>query len=194
MKKGVEHSKSKTVVLGITGSIAAYKSPQLVRLLQKRKYIVEIVMTKNACQFISPLTLQTVSQREVFTEMFSPRVDFSPEHISLSERADLVLIAPATANIIGKIASGIADDLLTTVVMATSSPVLIAPAMNYKMYQNPILQNNIRKLKALNYHFIEPAEGELVCGEEGRGRLAELDQIVSAVIQLSKRKKEKEII
>lgn len=178
----------KNIILGITGSIAAYKIISLVRILKEQKYHLDIIMTKNACQFISPLTLQTLSNRPILIDMFNPTNDFEIEHIALADKADLVLIAPATANIIGKIASGIADDLLTTVVMASKAPVLIAPAMNVNMYQNPIVQQNIKKLQNLNYKFIGPEKGKLACGKEDEGRLICLEKIVDVVSKILEKK------
>ncbi|MFH1612500.1 MAG: flavoprotein [bacterium] len=178
--------KEKNIILGITGSIAAYKIVSLVRILKEKKYNLDIIMTKNACQFITPLTLQTLSNKPVLIDMFNSLNNFEIEHIALADKANLILIAPATANIIGKIASGIADDLLSTVIMATKSQVLIAPAMNVNMYNNLIVQQNIKKLQTLNYKFIGPEKGKLACGKEDEGRLICLEKIVDMVDKLLK--------
>src|SRR5947208_12662031 len=165
--------KEKTVIVGVTGGIACYKAVELVRLLVKEGFSVQVIMTRGAMEFVTPLTFQTLSGRPVATETFNLTQESEIGHINLADSADLFVIAPATANVIGKIAAGIADDLLTTVLMATQAPVLIAPAMNIHMYENPILQENIRKLRRIGYHFMEPAEGYLACGYEGKGRLPE---------------------
>ncbi len=165
-------------MLGVTGGIACYKAVELVRLLVKDGFSVQVVMTKEAAQFVTPLTFQTLSGKPVATEIFSLTEESEIGHINLADQAQLFVIAPATANVIGKIASGIADDLLTTVVMATQAPVLFAPSMNVHMFENPIVQENIRKLRRLGYQFMEPAEGYLACGYEGKGRLPEPEAIV----------------
>ena len=152
---------SKNVVLGVTGGIACYKSCELVSRLKKSGYGVDVIMTKNACQFVQPLTFETLSARPVVYDMFDRNHPWEVEHISLAKKADIFVIAPATANVIGKIANGIADDMLTTTVMATKAKVLLAPAMNTNMYENPVLKENIAKLKKLGYLFVEPAEGRL---------------------------------
>src|SRR3990170_4478972 len=180
--------KPKTVVLGVSGGIACYKAVELVRLLVREGFAVQVMMTREAMEFVTPLTFQTLSGRPVATEIFSLTQESEIGHINLADQADLLVIAPATANIIGKIASGVADDLLTTVLMATRAPVLIAPSMNVHMYENPILQENIRKLKRLGYHFMEPAEGYLACGYEGKGRLPEPEDIVERIHGLLKKK------
>ncbi|MBI3303347.1 MAG: bifunctional phosphopantothenoylcysteine decarboxylase/phosphopantothenate--cysteine ligase CoaBC [Deltaproteobacteria bacterium] len=173
--------KGKTVVLAVSGSIACYKAAELTRILINEGARVRVIMTKNAQEFITPLTFQTLSGNLVATDTFSLTQESEIGHIRLADSADVLLIAPATANIIGKLANGIADDLLTTVLMATTAPVLIAPAMNVHMYNNPILQQNMARLKSLGYHFIEPGEGSLACGYEGKGRLADPTDIVEAV-------------
>lgn len=180
--------RAKTVVLGVSGGIACYKAVELVRLLVQQGFTVQVVMTREAMEFVTPLTFQTLSGRPVATEMFSLTQESQIGHINLADQADLMLIAPATANIIGKLASGIADDLLTTVLMATRAPVLIAPSMNVHMYENPILQENLRKLKRLGYQIMEPAEGYLACGYEGKGRLPEPGDIVEQIYGLLKKK------
>lgn len=173
--------KGKKIVLGITGGIAAYKSAELTRELIKRGAEVKVIMTANATKFITPLTLQTLSGNTVYTDMFSLIEEYEIGHISLAEEADILVIVPATANIIGKIASGLADDLLSTTVMATKAPVLICPAMNSNMYTNDIVKENMSKLASNNYFFIESAYGELACGAEGYGRLPPLDEIIEEI-------------
>jgi phosphopantothenoylcysteine decarboxylase/phosphopantothenate--cysteine ligase len=180
--------KGKKIVLGVTGGIAAYKAAELVRELVRSGAEVFVVMTRGAQEFVTPLTLQTLSGNKVATELFSLVEESEIGHISLADRADILVIVPATANIIGKIAGGIADDLLSTVVMATQAPVLLAPAMNVHMWENSITQENIQKLRARGYHFIDPEAGELACGYEGKGRLAELPAIVEEVQTLLSRK------
>lgn len=172
---------SKTVVLGVSGGIAAYKACDVVSRLRKENVQVNVIMTKHATEFVSALTFQSISQNPVAVEMFEPVTNWDIEHISLAKKADIFLIAPATANIIGKIANGIADDMLSTTVMATKAPVVIAPAMNTNMYENPVTQANIQKLKDLGYIFIEPGYGRLACGDLGPGKLAEPDLIVENI-------------
>jgi phosphopantothenoylcysteine decarboxylase / phosphopantothenate---cysteine ligase len=168
----------KTIVVGVTGGIAAYKAAELVRLLVKDGAFVRVIMTKNAQEFITPLTLQTLSGNPVATETFNLTQESEIGHIRLADTADLMLIAPASADVIGKLAHGIADDLLTTVLLATMAPVLVAPAMNVHMYAHPAVQDNIRTLGQRGYRFVEPAEGFLACGYEGKGRLADPEDIV----------------
>jgi len=170
----------KKIILGITGGIAAYKAIELARLFIKSGASVWPVMTKASANFITPLTLQTITGNPVARDMFDLTQESRISHIELAEKADIVVVAPATANIIGKAASGIADDLLTTVIMATRAPVLFAPAMNSNMYENKIVQTNIERLKKIGCSFIGPEEGELACGYEGRGRLAPVEDIVDA--------------
>ncbi len=170
--------KNKTIVLGVTGGIAIYKSVDLVSRLRKRGANVEVIMTDAAREFVTPLTFQTMSENIVHTEMFALLNRVDVEHISLAQKADVILIAPACANTIGKVAGGIADNLLTTVVMAATSKVIFVAAMNTKMYENPIVQENIDKLKKLGYEFIEPTVGLLACGDYGSGKMAEPEDIV----------------
>ncbi|MEK6539056.1 MAG: bifunctional phosphopantothenoylcysteine decarboxylase/phosphopantothenate--cysteine ligase CoaBC [Deltaproteobacteria bacterium] len=170
----------KKIILGITGGIAAYKAIELARLFIKSGASVWPVMTKASANFVTPLTLQTVAGNPVARDMFDLTQESRISHIELAEKADIVVVAPATANIIGKVASGIADDLLTTVIMATRAPLLFAPAMNSNMYENKIVQANIERLKKNGCSFIGPEEGELACGYEGRGRLAPVEDIVDA--------------
>ena len=173
--------KGKKILLAVTGGIAAYKSAELIRLFIKNDAQVKVLMTKNAQEFITPLTLQTLSSHPVYGETFSLIKDFDIAHIALAQEADILVIAPATANIIGKIAAGLADDLLTTVVMATKAPVLICPSMNTNMYENVIVRENIQKLTSRGYHMMEADSGELACKSEGVGRLPELSDIVEEV-------------
>jgi phosphopantothenoylcysteine decarboxylase/phosphopantothenate--cysteine ligase len=173
--------KGKKILLAVTGGIAAYKSAELIRLFIKNDAQVKVLMTKNAQEFITPLTLQTLSSHPVYRETFSLIKDFDIAHIALALEADILVIAPATANIIGKIATGLADDLLTTVVMATKAPVLICPSMNTNMYENVIVRENIQKLTSRGYHMMEADSGELACKSEGVGRLPELSDIVEEV-------------
>jgi phosphopantothenoylcysteine decarboxylase / phosphopantothenate---cysteine ligase len=173
--------KKKNVVLGVTGGIACYKAVELVRLLVKEEYSVQVIMTRGAREFVTPLTFQTLTGRPVATDTFNLTQESEIGHINVADSADIFVIAPATANVIGKIAAGIADDLLTTVLMATQAPVLIAPAMNIHMYENPILQENLRKLRRIGYHILEPAEGFLACGYEGKGRLPDPESILEQI-------------
>jgi phosphopantothenoylcysteine decarboxylase/phosphopantothenate--cysteine ligase len=175
--------KEKQIVVGVTGGIAAYKAVELVRQFCKRGALVEVIMTKSAQQFVTPLTFQIISGHQVFTDLFTPfHTDIT--HISLADRADLLIIAPATANIIAKVAVGLADDLLSTVAVATTAPVLIAPAMNAKMWANPVVKQNVAQLKTRGFKFVDPATGELACGYEGQGRLADLEDIAEEAITL----------
>ncbi|MCJ7494025.1 MAG: bifunctional phosphopantothenoylcysteine decarboxylase/phosphopantothenate--cysteine ligase CoaBC [Deltaproteobacteria bacterium] len=173
--------KGRKIILGVTGGIAAYKAAELLRELVKAQAEVHVVMTRNAQAFIAPLTFQTLSGNPVTTELFNLMAESEIGHIALADRAEVLVIAPATANIIGKIAGGIADDMLTTIVMATQAPVLLAPAMNVHMWENPICQENIQRLRSRGYHFIDPEAGELACGYEGKGRLAEIPAIVEEI-------------
>lgn len=174
---------SKCVVIGVTGGIAVYKALDVISALRKKDIEVHVIMTESASKFVNPLTFQSISQNMVVTDMFAETKAWEIQHISLAQKADLMLIAPATANVIGKISNGIADDMLSTTVMATKAKVLIAPAMNTNMYQNPIVQNNISKLKDFGYKFIEPASGRLACGDIGIGKLADVNTIVERVIE-----------
>lgn len=177
--------KGKEIVLGVTGGIAAYKAVELLRLLTKAGANVRVVMTANAMEFIAPLTFQTLSMNPVHTDMFNLISEREISHISLADRADILVIAPATASIIGKIAAGIADDLLSTTVMATRAPVLLAPAMNVNMYQNPLYRENVEKLRRHGFLFVEPVKGMLACGWEGEGKLQDpgfiFEEIVAAL-------------
>ncbi|MDU7967415.1 MAG: bifunctional phosphopantothenoylcysteine decarboxylase/phosphopantothenate--cysteine ligase CoaBC, partial [Paeniclostridium sordellii] len=176
--------KDKTVVLGVSGGIAVYKACDLVSKLKKAGINVHVIMTKSATEFVAPLTFQTLSQNYVVEDMFESPKTWDVEHISLAKKADLFVLAPATANVIGKVANGISDDMLTTTVMATKAKVLVAPAMNTNMYENPIVQRNIQILKDLNYEFVEPESGRLACGDVGSGKLASVDTIFEKIISL----------
>lgn len=170
----------KNIVIGVCGSIAAYKSAEIVREFKKKKWCVQVIMTQDSTQFITPLTLSTLSGRPVYSDIFEVS-HFQENHISISEFADVMLVAPATANIIGKIAGGICDDLLTCAVCAFKGPVVLAPAMNENMWNNGIVRGNVEKLKKFGYHFVSPEKGELASGKEGTGRLAQIEKIVSFV-------------
>ena len=177
----MEKIMKKRILLGVCGGIAAYKSAEIIGRLKKKNEI-KVVMTKNATHFITPLTLQTLSENPVHLDMFTLPKEWEVAHISLARWAEILLIVPATANIIGKVASGLADDLLSAVILATTSPVLFAPAMNKNMWKNPILQGNIKKLKKFGYHFVEPIKGILANGEKGMGHLAPLETIIKEVV------------
>lgn len=172
----------KNLLLGVTGGIAAYKAAEIAHRYFKEGWQVHVVMTRSAAQFVTPLTFRTLTQNRVHIDLFNDNFPEEVQHISLAKKADIVLIAPATANFIGKLAAGIGDDMLTTVLLAMKDkPVLIAPAMNTNMWENPIVQDNIKKLKTFGYYFIEPRESLLACGDVGQGALADLETIVEAV-------------
>ncbi len=176
--------QGKTVILGISGGIAVYKAVELLRLLTKAGADVHVVMTKNAQEFMTPLTFQALSGNPVHTELFNLYQEQEIDHISLADRADLFILAPATANLVGKIAQGLADDLLTTSVMATKAPVLVVPAMNSNMYENPIYQRNEKLLVECGYHVMEPATGALACGWQGKGKLPDPEQILETALMV----------
>ncbi|UNC92789.1 bifunctional phosphopantothenoylcysteine decarboxylase/phosphopantothenate--cysteine ligase CoaBC [Candidatus Contubernalis alkaliaceticus] len=180
----------RTVVLGITGGIAAYKGAEICRLLVKSGYKVRVIMTRAATSFVNPLTFETLSGGPVGMEMFKRPEGWEIQHISWAQEASCLLVAPATANIIGKTACGIADDLLSTTIMATPAPVVFAPAMNVEMYNNKIVQENMIRLKKLGFWFIEPDSGFLACGDQGRGRLAEPQAIVDFLLQVLEKKRD----
>jgi len=167
---------NKTIILGITGSIAAYKAAEIASQLTQAGAEVNVIMTKEAIEFISPFTFWAITGRPVVTKMFDLASEFSVEHISLAKAADVVVIAPATANIIAKLAAGIADDMLCCTVLATKAPVLIAPAMETNMYNNPVTQDNLSRLEARGFAIIGPASGWLASGKEGLGRLADISR------------------
>ena len=175
----------KNILLGVTGGIAAYKAAELASRLIKDGYSLDVVMTKNAQEFITPLTFQTITNSPVYTDSFAPVEDYSVEHISLAERADLIVVCPATANTIGKVTAGIADDLLTTVLLAVcKKPRVICPAMNTAMWENPIVQKNLETLKAFDWKVVSPEPGRLACGAEGIGRLADIGSIADFIKEL----------
>jgi phosphopantothenoylcysteine decarboxylase/phosphopantothenate--cysteine ligase len=179
---------NKTVVLGITGSIAAYKGADLASKLTQAEARVEVIMTESATKFVSPMTFRSLTSRPVVTEMFELSTEFSLEHVALAEAADVVVIAPATANIIAKIAAGIADDMLACTVLATKAPVIIAPAMHSGMWENAVTQENVAKLKARGITFVGPGYGRLASGGMGQGRLAEVEKIMGTINQVLGRK------
>jgi len=170
-------NKTKCVVLGVTGSIAAYKSAELASLLVKQGHDVFVVMTRDAAEFITPLTLQTLSKNPVTTSFFDEKESWRPGHIDLADRANLLLVAPATANVIAELANGLAGHPLAAIALATRAQILIAPAMNGKMWEHPATQENVATLKSRGAEFIGPEEGMLACGYEGVGRLWKVDEI-----------------
>lgn len=178
------------VVLGVSGGIAAYKALEIVSQLIKKGIEVHVIMTESATKFVTPLSFQSLSQNMVTCDMFTEPKAWEIQHISLAEKADVFLVAPATANIIGKVANGIADDMLSTTIMATKAKVIFAPAMNTNMYSNPIVQDNIKKLKSFGYEFIDAAEGRLACGTSGKGKLESPDVIVDRVLMELNEKKD----
>ncbi|NLC06722.1 MAG: bifunctional phosphopantothenoylcysteine decarboxylase/phosphopantothenate--cysteine ligase CoaBC [Syntrophomonadaceae bacterium] len=182
--------QGKVIVVGVCGGIAAYKIADVVSRLKKLQAEVHVIMTQSATEFITPLTLGTLSQNAVAVDMFWQTGDPHIHHIELAQRADLILIAPATANMVGKIANGIADDLLSTTVMAATVPLMLVPSMNVHMYENPIFQENLRKLRGHGYRIIEPASGHLACGDTGKGRLPEVEVIVQEVVDFLTRKQD----
>lgn len=182
--------QKKCVVLGVTGGIAAYKACEILRLLQKQGIDVFVVMTKNACQFVTPLTFETLSGHPVAADTFARPATWEVEHIALAKRADLFLIAPATADIIGKMACGIADDMLSTTVMATRAPVMIAPAMNTGMWENPATQQNIATLVSRGVHVVTPATGHLACGDSGAGKLEDVSVIARRALDVLEAKRD----
>lgn len=175
--------KGKTIILGVTGSIAAYKIANLASALKKLHADVHVIMTQNATNFINPITFETLTGNKCLVDTFDRNFEFSVEHVSLAKKADIFLVAPATANVIGKIAGGIADDMLTTTIMACQCPKVISPAMNTNMFMNPIVQDNISKLKTYGYEIIEPAHGYLACGDTGAGKMPEPEELLSYILK-----------
>ncbi len=175
--------KNKYVLLGVTGSIAAYKAASLASALKKLHCDVQVIMTRNAMNFINPITFETLTGNKCLTDTFDRDFSFEVEHISVAKRADLAIIAPASANVIGKLSHGIADDMLTTTLMACTCPKLISPAMNTAMYQNPVLQDNLKTLKAYGFQVIEPACGRLACGDTGAGKMPEPEELLSYILK-----------
>ncbi|MCL1849985.1 MAG: bifunctional phosphopantothenoylcysteine decarboxylase/phosphopantothenate--cysteine ligase CoaBC [Bacteroidetes bacterium] len=182
-------SAPKKIILGITGGIAAYKSLSLIRLFKKSGHEVKVVITKNGLQFVTPLTLETLSQNAIHSDCFTRNEPFSVEHISYAEWADVVVIAPASANIIGKFANGIADDALSTLLLAVKKPIFLAPAMNVNMYENEAVQRNLAQLEKQGCHIIEPTEGDLACGISAKGRMEEPEKIFEIITQFFAEKK-----
>lgn len=178
----------KNVLVGITGGIAAYKVCELIRMFKKANANVKVIATENALNFVTELTLQTLSQNKVYIKQYDVE-DYRPEHISLADEADIFVIAPASANTISKLATGICDNLLTSVACAFKNPILIAPAMNCNMWENPIIQENLAKLESLGYGVLQPEEGFLACGYNGKGRLCEIEKIYDSALEVLERKK-----
>lgn len=175
----------KNILLGVTGSIAVYKSADLANQLTKIGYNVDVIMTESALKFVTPLSFQSLTKNKVYTDMFEEITPSEITHISLAKKTDICIIAPASANMIGKIANGISDDFLSTVVMAIrEKPVFIAPAMNTNMYENPIVQENIGKLKRFGYKFIDPKESMLACGDLGKGAMADVSEIMDRIFNI----------
>ena len=172
------------VLLGVTGSIAAYKAAEITSRLTQLGHEVHVVMTRSATELVRPRTFSALSRNLVHTDLWDPGENRLTEHISLAELPDVAIVAPATANTIGKLAHGIADEILTTTLLAVTAPILIAPTMNVRMYENQVVQDNIGKLKGYGYHFIEPGEGYLACGDIGRGRMAEPAEVIEAALAL----------
>lgn len=175
--------KGKTVVLGVTGSIAAYKMANVASMLVKLHADVHVIMTQNACQFITPVTFETLTGNKCMVDTFDRNFQFHVAHVSIAKKADVVLVAPASANVIGKLANGIADDMLTTTVMACTCKVIVAPAMNTNMYHNPIVQDNLKKLAGYGYEIIAPAKGMLACRDEGDGKMPSEDVLVNYILK-----------
>ena len=175
--------KGKTVVLGVTGSIAAYKIANLASMLVKKGCNVHVIMTRNATNFINPITFETLTGHKCLVDTFDRNFEFSVEHVSLAKQADIFMVAPASANVIGKIAGGIADDMLTTTIMAAKCPKIISPAMNTNMFENPIVQDNLTKLKSYGYEIVEPASGYLACGDTGKGKMPEPEVLYSYILK-----------
>ncbi|MEW8993414.1 bifunctional phosphopantothenoylcysteine decarboxylase/phosphopantothenate--cysteine ligase CoaBC [Clostridium sp.] len=172
----------KNVVVGVTGGVAVYKALDVISRLKKKDINVDVIMTKSACEFVTPLSFQSLSQNAVIKNMFDEPRAFEIQHISLAKKADVLVVVPATANIIGKVANGIADDMLSTTIMATNAKVIFAPAMNTNMYNNPIVKENIKKLKSYGYEFINPSSGRLACGDVGDGKLADTEEIAEVIL------------
>ena len=175
--------KGKTVVLGVTGSIAAYKTASLASSLVKLHADVHVLMTQNATNFINPITFETLTGNKCLVDTFDRNFQFQVEHVSIAKKADVVMIAPASANVIGKLANGLADDMLTTTVMACRCQKILAPAMNTAMYENPVVQDNIRKLQTYGYEVITPASGYLACGDTGAGKMPEPETLLEWILQ-----------
>ena len=182
--------KGKTVVLGVTGSIAAYKIANLASMLVKLHADVNVIMTRNATNFINPITFETLTGNKCLIDTFDRNFQFNVEHVALAKRADIFLVAPASANVIGKIAHGIADDMLTTTIMACKCPKLISPAMNTNMFENPILQDNLKTLEKYGYELIQPASGYLACGDTGAGKMPEPETLLQYILRTIAKEKD----
>lgn len=180
---GMDMLRGKCVVLGVTGSIAAYKIANLASALVKLHADVNVIMTKNATNFINPITFETLTGNKCLVDTFDRNFQFNVEHVALAKRADIFLVAPASANVIGKIAGGIADDMLTTTIMACKAPKLISPAMNTNMFENPIVQDNLKKLRSYGYEVIQPASGYLACGDTGAGKMPEPETLLAYILR-----------
>ena len=180
----------KTIVLGVTGGIAAYKSANLASMLIKLHADVHVIMTQNATKFITPMTFETLTNNKCIVDTFDRNFSFDVKHVSLAKRGDLFVVAPCTANVIGKLAHGICDDMLTTTMLATRAPKLIAPAMNTGMWENPILQDNLTKLQGYGYHIISPIVGRLACGDTGTGKMQSEEVIVEHILSLMAKEKD----
>ncbi|MDO8661717.1 MAG: flavoprotein [Candidatus Omnitrophota bacterium] len=181
-------TKEKNIILGVTASVAIYKACEIIRRLKDEGFAVTVIQTRESEELVKPILFESLSQNKVYRGLFDTPEAWEIEHIALAKKADLILVAPATANIIAKLACGICDDLLTCVICASKAPVLIAPAMNGQMYQNKITQGNIKKLQSLGYKFIEPRKGKLACGDIGVGCLAEIETILKEVKRAFTRK------
>lgn len=176
--------QDRRILLGVTGCIAAYKAADLASAMVQRGADVITVMTHSATEFVRPLTFESLTRRPVYVRMFGRQDPFNPKHIALADWAEVMLVAPATANLLGKVANGIGDDLLSTLIMSADGPVMFAPAMNSRMWANPVVSGNIARLRELGYHFVEPESGYLACGTIGIGRLASRDRILDALAEL----------
>lgn len=182
-RMGAHMLKGKTVILGVSGSIAAYKAANLASLLMKQHASVQVIMTKNGENFIHPITLETLTGRKCLTDTFDRNFEFKVEHVSLAKQADLAIVAPATANVIAKLAHGLADDMLTTTLLACTCPKIVAPAMNTRMYENPVTQDNMKRLRQYGWTFVEPEVGRLACGDVGKGKFPREELILEAALR-----------
>ena len=172
----------KTIVLGVTGSIAAYKTANLASMLVKLGADVHVIMTENATRFITPMTFETLTNNKCIVDTFDRNFNYEVKHVSLAKRGNLFMVAPCTANVIGKVAGGICDDMLTTTIMATKAPVLFAPAMNTGMWENAVLQDNLAKLRHYGYHIVEPVVGRLACGDTGSGKMPSEETLLQHIL------------
>lgn len=182
-RMGAHMLKGKTVILGVSGSIAAYKAANLASLLMKQHASVQVIMTKNGENFIHPITFETLTGRKCLTDTFDRNFEFKVEHVSLAKQADLAIVAPATANVIAKLAHGLADDMLTTTLLACTCPKIVAPAMNTRMYENPVTQDNMKRLRQYGWTFVEPEVGRLACGDVGKGKFPREELILEAALR-----------